>query len=532
MSQRRGAAGSRSDRRAVYARSLLISFSLATLAAAMLLPKLYARPVSLVLLTLVLVALGVAIAFHACFLLLFRHEQRDTAQALKLTEREFQSIFDNALDGLVILDDQGISIESNPAALAILGLKRPDLIGRPMREFLAGLDLLDVSDNRGEVELRLGDGRRVFIEYSIAAHYLPGRHSVVLRDISKRRRAEAELRESRGQFVEMADHIAEVFWTLDARTKQVLYVNPAFETLTGRPLDTLRADPTSYRKLFHPEDTARVMAHFEEGVRTGHFDEEFRIVRPDRAIRWVWVRGTAVRDPSGTICRLVGTAQDVTARKSAEQEIARSLSLAQSAWAEADALRKTTLALTQNLSLDYVLDTLLASLLELVPCDSARVLLLETEDLLFSARELHVRSAPSGGEKLLTTWNADDHPTLRRVVATQDTVLVPNTDEEDGWTQFSGHARFRSWLGVPLVASDQMLGLLSLGHSEAHFFTDEHMRLARSLAIPAAVAIQNARLYERAEIYGAELEKRLSDLEQAQKALELAEKRSSFDFGR
>lgn len=81
----------------------------------------------------------------------------------------------------------------------------------------------------------------------------------------------------------------------------------------------------------------------------------------------------------------------------------------------------------------------------------------------------------------------------------------------------------RSWLCVPLVASQQVLGLLSLGDTRAHFFTHEHLRLAKSLAIPAAVAIQNARLYERAEIYGAELEQRLADLNQTEQALQQAE---------
>ncbi len=47
----------------------------------------------------------------------------------------------------------------------------------------------------------------------------------------------------------------------------------------------------------------------------------------------------------------------------------------------------------------------------------------------------------------------------------------------------------------------------------------EHLRLAKSLAIPAAVAIQNAWLYEQAEIFRAELEQRLADLEQAEKEL-------------
>jgi PAS domain S-box-containing protein len=67
--------------------------------------------------------------------------------------------------------------------------------------------------------------------------------------------------------------------------------------------------------------------------------------------------------------------------------------------------------------------------------------------------------------------------------------------------------------------------LLSLGDTRAHFFTHEHLRLAKSLAIPAAVAIQNARLYERAEIYGTELEQRLADLNETEQALQHAEKR-------
>ena len=93
-------------------------------------------------------------------------------------------------------------------------------------------------------------------------------------------------------------------------------------------------------------------------------------------------------DSAGVIRRLVGVTQDVTARKCAEEQRGKNLALAESAWAEADAFRKTTLALTQNLSMDYVLDTLLQSLLKLIPCDSARVLLMETDTRLFLAREV------------------------------------------------------------------------------------------------------------------------------------------------
>ncbi len=98
-------------------------------------------------------------------------------------------------------------------------------------------------------------------------------------------------------------------------------------------------------------------------------------------------------------------------------------------------------------------------------------------------------------------------------------MLIAITALETGWASFKGFSHLRSWLCVPLVASQQVLGLLSLGDTQAQAFTQDHLRLAKSLAIPAAVAIQNARLYEQAEIFRAELEQRLADLEQAQKEL-------------
>ena len=78
-------------------------------------------------------------------------------------------------------------------------------------------------------------------------------------------------------------------------------------------------------------------------------------------------------------------------------------------------------------------------------------------------------------------------------------------------------------LCVPLVASQQTLGLLSVGHTEPNAFTQDHVRRTQLLAIPAAAAIQNSRLYERAEIYGSELQRRLTDLRQTENALEQSE---------
>jgi len=175
----------------------------------------------------------------------------------------------------------------------------------------------------------------------------------------------------------MATNIHEIVWMLDAENMKVLYVNPAYEAITGRSCESLKEDPNSYEEVIHPEDRVRVLSRLGRIGADRPVRRRVRITRPDNSTRWVWVRGVAIRDSAGNVLRLAGTALDISARKSAEEQMARNLDLAESAWEEAEAFRKTSLALTQNLSMDYVLDTLLQSLLKLIPCESARVLLVE-----------------------------------------------------------------------------------------------------------------------------------------------------------
>jgi PAS domain S-box-containing protein len=339
---------------------------------------------------------------------------------------------------------------------------------------------------------------------------------------------EISLLESEERFRQMADNIQEIFWMMDAETRKTLYVNPAYETITGRSREELRRDPVSYEEIIHSEDRVQVLFKLEEATRTGDFDERFRIVVPNGQVRWVWVRGFPVRDNRGKIRRLVGTALDITTQKRTEEEVARNLSLAESAWAEADAMRKATLALTQDLRLDYVLDTLLQSLRDLVPYESASILLVEADSRVFLAREFPHPHHTLPVSTYPTTIQASDYPLLQHILGSQTSILVSDTNQDEGWRPFKDHADLRCWLCVPLIAASRLVGLLSLGRTEPNGLLKEHLRIAELLAIPAAAAIQNARLYERAEIYGEELERRLSDLRQAQNALEQAVKTTQF----
>ncbi len=314
--------------------------------------------------------------------------------------------------------------------------------------------------------------------------------------------AEASLRQSQELLQEVTDHVQEVVWMLRTDTNELILVNNAYEAVTGHSLREIRENPSSYKDLLHPEDRAHFLAKLAEACSTGKFDEEFRIVRADGVSRWIWSKGTAAGHAGEVPPRLVGIAQDITERKQAEMDIAKHLAAAEAARSEAEALRLSTLTLTKNLSMDTVLDTLLASLLDIVPYDAASVILTEG-DCLYVART---------SAKTVQMLEGQRNTFLERVRVTRKSVFVPDTAEENGWEDAGVLQGVRSWMCVPLVASterpssERVLGLLSVGHSRPCAFSTEHFRVAQSLAISAAVAIQNARLYERAEIYAAELE--------------------------
>jgi PAS domain S-box-containing protein len=321
----------------------------------------------------------------------------------------------------------------------------------------------------------------------------------------------------------MADNIQEIFWVIDAQTKEASYVSPAYETITGRSCRSLLENPSSYEEVIHPDDRGSVLEGLDEAARHGSFDEKFRIVKPDGEIRWIWVRGFPRRDANGKITRVGGTALDITALKKAEDQVAANLAKANSAREEAEALRKATLALTEDLHMDCVLDALLHSLAELVPYTCARVLVPEGGPHWLALGEKSSPAPRKKSPRSALTFVADESPFFQRIWSERKRVLIPDTSNEKEWETFEGHKQSRSWLCVPLVAAEELLGFLSVGHTEPNHFTEDHLRRAELLAIPAAAAIQNARLYSTAEIYGSELERRLADLEKAEHALNRSE---------
>ena len=81
--------------------------------------------------------------------------------------------------------------------------------------------------------------------------------------------------------------------------------------------------------------------------------------------------------------------------------------------------------------------------------------------------------------------------------------------------------RTRSFLAAPLVLKDQTIGMLSVAHEEAAFYTEDHARLLAAFATQAAIAVENARLYEQVQARGQELQTLLNVSRNVASTLEL-----------
>ena len=181
--------------------------------------------------------------------------------------------------------------------------------------------------------------------------------------------------------------------------------------------------------------------------------------------------------------------------------------------------------------MDFIMETLLRSLEDLVPYSCARVLVPEGGPHMLALGERTCPEQPKKpGPRVPLTFVADESTFFHRMLTEQQSVLIADTKTEEKWQTFKGHKQLRSWLSVPLVASGQYLGCLSIGHTQPNLYTPDHLRRAELLAIPAAAAIQNARLYETAWIYGETLETRIAELQRTESALARSEdSRKSFE---
>ncbi|HEX5801299.1 MAG TPA: ATP-binding protein [Gaiellaceae bacterium] len=316
------------------------------------------------------------------------------------------------------------------------------------------------------------------------------RHEELLRE----QEVAALERESEQRYRFLGDSIPQQVWTAgpDGRLD---YVNERVLDYFGRTFDEMIG--WGWSELVHPEDLPECLERWSESVRTGdQYEYEFRLRgAEDDGYRWHLTRAVPMRGDDGEIVTWFGTNTDIEDRRRTED---RQRFLAEAAWVLGSSLDyERTLADVARLVVPSIADWCAVDLLRDGALD--RVAVAHVDPLKVTlARELPARYPV----------DLEGEDGVAEVLRTREPQLVPRITpgQLDGagadelYREIVRDLGLHSYLCVPLVARDQVLGVVMFVQGESRrVYGDDDLAVAQELARHAAIAIDNAQLYERAE---------------------------------
>ena len=127
-----------------------------------------------------------------------------------------------------------------------------------------------------------------------------------------------ELANSEERFRQLAENIDDVFWMFSLDDGALLYVSDAYARLWGRPSAELARRPDDWIASIHPQDRPALAQRWNALMALAPYDEEYRVVGPSGAIRWVRDRAFLVRDARDQPYRIARITSDITGRKEME----------------------------------------------------------------------------------------------------------------------------------------------------------------------------------------------------------------------
>ena len=162
---------------------------------------------------------------------------------------------------------------------------------------------------------------------------------------------------------------------------------------------------------------------------------------------------------------------------------------------EAEALYKTTLALTSSLDIERVLSNILVELYRVIDYYASSLHLLEGDSLKVVAAEgLHIIP-----EKLINTQYPASADFFKMMVESKKPVIIDDIKNYPDWLKIAEMGHVHSWIGVPLIVSEKVIGFLAIVSDKVGAFDQSHATQAVAFANQAAIAIETARLFSQTQ---------------------------------
>ena len=446
-------------------------------------------------------------------------ELRDSQEALRESEERSRLTLARALDAIITIDVEGLILGWNPQAEQLFGWPAEDVLRRRLSEIIIppayreahekGLARLRETGDGPALNRRLElsalrrDGTEFPVELAITPVQLKGAmvFSAFLRDVTQQRQAQDALRESEASFRLLFAGNPLAMWVYDVETLHFLEVNAAAVAQYGYSREEfLRMRISDIRP---PEDVDRlkdVVAALATGTdeTRGHTGPWRHRLKDGRVIDVDVVSHAMVF--SGRRAALV-VATDVTELKRSEATLAK--------YAERlSILHEIDRAVIAAAAPVEIAQAALQRLRPLLGVPRAIVNLFDLAagevEWLAAAGRRRIRGGP--GVRFPLKLMGDVDALRRGELQVIDVASLPRGPEAESLLASGVHV----YMVVPMIAGGELIGGLSFGGASAQF-PPEQISIAREVATQLAIAITQARLYERVTRHAEELEQRVQE---------------------
>jgi PAS domain S-box-containing protein len=252
-------------------------------------------------------------------------ERRRAHAHLRESETKYRILFNaNPVPTWLTARDDDRFLAVNDAAVKQYGYTREEFLELRMADLeapRAAANAVLASDFPEAVPVvhRRKDGSRIDVELLYENVTFEGRLAVITlaRDVTESLRAHVALRDSEERFRQLAENIPAVFFVYDVETDTPVYLSPAYERVFDQPVAEGLARPRAWVDRVHPDDVEHALNASSSALMR---EIEFRIVRRDGATRWIRRRAEGLVGPDGLIHRVLGTAEDITDLRRAQQQ--------------------------------------------------------------------------------------------------------------------------------------------------------------------------------------------------------------------
>lgn len=309
-----------------------------------------------------------------------------------------------------------------------------------------------------------------------------------------------ELEKTNSNFEEAINALTHPFYVIDAHTYEIVIANKYAKSLTHQSISTCyrlthkRETPCNSSEHPCPLEVVRAtkMPYTVEHI---HFDAQGEEI-------FVEVHGYPVFDNAGNVVQMIEYSLDITKRKEAELATEKALEQVQ-------ILYDSSLALSQAIDLNDVLSLILDKMKAVIPYDSASIL--EYKDQEEDLKIIYCTGFENWKDIVGTTFHVDHNSFNYDIIHKREPKIVDDVRKYEEFEDLSTEQSIKSWLGIPLIYKEQVIGELTLDSNQEHFYTEELADLGLVFASQAAVALENAKYVE-------ELERAKELAEQATKA--------------